>query len=530
MLAIALLTVGVSWGYSSPVGSSPDDNFHLASIWCSATAPADQCRAGGQLADGSVYQDSLRRTVRVPLAVAVNPISCYAGRGLESAECFDDIVNSASPTTLGSSSANAGLYPSGYYEVLGLFVTSHPTRSVLAMRFASWLICTGCVALALCTARVETRRRFLLGIVVTSVPLGVFLFASVNPSAPTIAGVVSTACATQAFFEHGSARRRLAAGAVAVFGALLALSARPDAGFWLIAAVAIVTATQFHRQLWKDRRLVLPAAIAAVSAAVLLSAQFLGTATTTGLGSAQARPGSDVLFRNLTEIPGLWVGSLGTWALGSLDTPLPAICWVGVIASCAAVVLVGLRTLDGAKALALGAALSMITVYPLVLLSADGSVVGEGVQPRYLLPLLPVIVATALVGVHDRRVTFSRAQLNAIAVALTLANGAALHTNLRRYVWGLAEDGFNLDRTKEWWWPAGPGPMSIWVVGTVGFGVAVFLLMSIVDRSTCTVLAEDAAAGRGQPGVGRPRVVIVRRRSTALSPPVARGDPTLTAK
>ena len=39
-----------------------------------------------------------------------------------------------------------------------------------------------------------------------------------------------------------------------------------------------------------------------------------------------------------------------------------------------------------------------------------------------------------------------------IAGALAVANSFALHHNLRRYVTGLDERGFNLDAGREWWW------------------------------------------------------------------------------
>ena len=34
LLLILMLLTGLGWAVSSPVESSPDDNYHLGSIWC----------------------------------------------------------------------------------------------------------------------------------------------------------------------------------------------------------------------------------------------------------------------------------------------------------------------------------------------------------------------------------------------------------------------------------------------------------------------------------------------------------------
>jgi hypothetical protein len=60
-----------------------------------------------------------------------------------------------------------------------------------------------------------------------------------------------------------------------------------------------------------------------------------------------------------------------------------------------------------------------------------------------------------------------------ITIALTLSNSIALHQNIRRYVTGLNEPGFNLNVDGEWWWWSLSGsaitPMTVWVVGTLAF-------------------------------------------------------------
>ena len=56
-----------------------------------------------------------------------------------------------------------------------------------------------------------------------------------------------------------------------------------------------------------------------------------------------------------------------------------------------------------------------------------------------------------------------------VTVAIAVAQAAALHQVLQRYIVGLDQPGFDLDRTVEWWWSWMPGPMLTWVVASLAF-------------------------------------------------------------
>jgi hypothetical protein len=143
----------------------------------------------------------------------------------------------------------------------------------------------------------------------------------------------------------------------------------------------------------------------------------------------------------------------------------------------------GLRSLDRRKGAVLAFSVVPLVLFPLVVLAGDGNVVGDAVQARYFLPFLPVLLAALLhtpAGAAPLR--FRRPQLVVIGVAVALAHSVALHTNLRRYVWGVAEDGFNLDAEREWWWAAGPTPMAVWLVGTIAASAAIACAVGVIDR------------------------------------------------
>jgi hypothetical protein len=116
----------------------------------------------------------------------------------------------------------------------------------------------------------------------------------------------------------------------------------------------------------------------------------------------------------------------------------------------------------------------MVWTIPLYLLQISGFLVGAGFQSRYVMPLIVVLLGIMLLRPAGHPGLFrQKTHLVMIAIALTVSNSIALHQNIRRYVTGLGEPGFNLNAGGEWWWWSLSGsaitPMSVWVVGTLAF-------------------------------------------------------------
>ena len=44
IVVIAAAVAGLAWAISSPIGSSPDEDYHLASIWCPPPVESSGCR------------------------------------------------------------------------------------------------------------------------------------------------------------------------------------------------------------------------------------------------------------------------------------------------------------------------------------------------------------------------------------------------------------------------------------------------------------------------------------------------------
>jgi len=226
---------------------------------------------------------------------------------------------------------------------------------------------------------------------------------------------------------------------------------------------------------------------------LMLSAQT--SAATDGIGGTDGlQPLSALLWNNLLILPALWVGSLGVgWGLGWLDTRLPDVVGMSMVAAAGGLLLWGLGDVRRSKLVAALAALLTISFVPMWILAADRRLVGESVQPRYLLPMLPVLVTICLLPAHRGLRRLQRTQFVVLGCAFALAQSIALHANIRRYVSGQELIGLDLNSQVEWWWPIGVSPMALWLIGSAAFAIVVVIALA---KTAVTV---DQAVENGAP-------------------------------
>ncbi|NLB48084.1 MAG: DUF2142 domain-containing protein [Microbacteriaceae bacterium] len=214
--------------------------------------------------------------------------------------------------------------------------------------------------------------------------------------------------------------------------------------------------------------------IATVGATASTSAPASSVADSAAAGSeasGAAAGGISGLLANLMDLPWLWTGGAGTWGLGWLDTPLPVSVWVLMIGVLIAMVFWGLQASGTRKSIVLVLALIALAVLPLYILWGKNLRVGEWVQPRYLLPLLLIFVGVALYGFAKDHLGISRLQAAVVFAAVAVSNSLALHNNMRRYISGLGDAGFNLNTNIEWWWNMPISPMLVWMGGSAAFAL-----------------------------------------------------------
>lgn len=458
--ALAAVVCGAMWALSSPVGSSPDDNYHQATIWC-VGATEDAAPTTCQLVGTS--EETGGRVVELPALVAAP--NCYAFQPAESAACQKPLRDELIRTE----AVDNGAYPGGFYQVMHLLVRDSIPESILAMRVFNVVLAVGLLGAVALVGTAGVRRLMALTLVPVLIPLGWFILASVNPSSWALSGLTCFGFALHTFFATPHRRRRIAAGVLAGLGLLVALSARGDAPAY--AGVVTVALSVLHwRVLWARKALVVVPAIVAL----VCLWRLLGASQVASIAAASAeteRPLSEVVPNLLLEFPALFSGMFGyAFGLGWLDTPVSAVTAYPVALVIGFLGLTGLGRLSWPKAVAAALVFLPMLVLPLMTLYRTRLIVGESVQPRYILPLMPILLAVLLIDrTSDRTLSISRVQAVVIAVALTVANAAAIYANARRYVTGV--DGPLLIDDLEWWWQSAPPPGTVAAVGGIAFAV-----------------------------------------------------------
>lgn len=458
-----------SWALASPVGAAPDDDYHLVSIWCALGDREGLCAPGEEVDERVVTE----RLVEASLCFAYDPE--------QSAEC-----NLNDTATVSTKRGNfEGAYPPLFYSTMGVFASPNIDVSTISMRLFNAALFVGAVTALLALLRPGQRGPLIWTFAATMVPLGVFIIPSVNPSSWAVLGGLTVWLAAYGFFTAETRWRRIALGALAIILGVMAAGARGDSAVFVAFAGLVAAILTFEKTtIWLKR--------AALSLGLMVIGIFFfftanqatsiagvglsgtgdggGTSAVTGVEEVPVSRWSSLIF-NFIDLPWLWTGGTGTWALGWHDMLVPQTVWVFGIGLIFVMVFWGLRTLNWQKSAALAMGLAGLVVIPLYILFGKALRVGEWVQPRYLLPLLIIFLGVALFGFARDHLGFTRLQTGLMFAMATAANSLALRSNMRRYITGTDGGGFNLNAEIEWWWNLPIQPMTVWVVGSLAFGL-----------------------------------------------------------
>ena len=505
--ALAGATVLLAWLLSSPPGSSPDDGYHLSSIWCARGFDPDRC------IDASP-PGSQRSTGVVIVPAATQAVTCMAGQSTEPASCVYDALALGPDRLATVSGGNVGGERAGiYYRAVSVFVSDDYPRAFFLIRLSNIAVALIGIMLTLAVAPPAVRGAVATTWVVTTVPLGLFLVTSLNSSAWGFVGLTLFWANALTILRTDDRHRRIAAGVLLVVGATMALGARTEAlGHLLFATVALLflglergpSLARTWRRLpvaGRRRTILLSLTITIVSVLALRSLAPLdylrGTLSGTSAGYERLVLGgrSQPLLPLLTELPLLWTGSFGDrFGLGWLDTAMPIIVYVLVLTCFAALLGIGLQGASAWRVAAFGTTVVALFVLPTFTLLSIGAPVGESYQPRHYLPSLMLLLGLALVGSHDRpRVGLARGGVVGISLAMGVAHAVALHTNIRRYTTGLRMDmRLDLNESVGWWWAHGPSPMLTWVLGSIAFTLLAAAALSLLSGRTATATTQPS--------------------------------------
>lgn len=466
-LAIAFFATGVVWSFASPVGSSPDDDYHMASIWCPPPMEASGCRTG--LDENGV------------LGVFVDPMimdgACYAFQAEDSARCQTDIATEGEVLT---TRVDQGGYPPWYYRFMNLAAGEDVARSILAMRLFNVAAAVGLLATLVAMAPAAAGRAMVFALVGSLVPLGMFLVASVNPSSWAITGVTALALALYTLLQARTRRTVGLSSIMVLIAAAMAAGSRGDAAIYVVLVVLAVSVAQGFGSYRRWSRIPAPAAAVVMGVASFLASGHAGAVD--GTRATEAGVAGAVLLSNILDLPDFLQRLFSN--LGWLDTIMPPLVRVNAGVVAAGLLVIGLGVVDRRKLAALALVVGAIIGLPLavaqrnlVLFSA-----GDYPQPRYVLPLLPVVLFLALVPARGGSVRISMTQRAFFYGLIVIAHSVGLLTNLRRYVVGVGNDAGLLD--VQWWWNSPIGPYATWAIGSAAFAIAALVLFAGVRSGT----------------------------------------------
>jgi len=450
----------MAWALASPVGASPDEDYHLTSTWCGHGLRAGVCEIG---------TDPTTRRVSASLLEA----PCFAFKADVSASCQGPGFSGPQGELVQTNRGNfKGDYPPVFYFFTSLFVGNDISFSVIAMRFANAALFVLMIAATYVASSPGLRRPLLLGTAITMVPLGMFIVPSINPSSWAVLSAATLAVSVLGYLTTDERPRRLVLGVLAAIALIIGAGARADAAMYAVIAIGAALILSVRRGGGYLRRAVYPVVLA-----VIATGAYLSTGQSSAVEGGSVQPLSlGAIGRVLIDVPDLWVGALGRWGLGWLDTTMPALVWVSACAIFAGMLYVAVSGAGRRRGIAVGAVALALWIVPAYVQYLAAAPVGTGVQPRYILPLLTILAVIALARIDGMAFRLATGQRWIMVAALSVVNAVALFYNLRRYITGTDVHSFNLDARGEWWWGIPVPPLGVLAVGALAFAVGLVLL------------------------------------------------------
>jgi hypothetical protein len=417
----------------------------------------------------------------------VQASDCYRFDGSVSAGCTATVRNDATLVETTRVNETVHLYPKGYYLAMSAFVGPDTEHSVLMMRLFNAAIAALLLAALLRLVPRGLAAAALGAITVTFIPLGVATIASTNPSAWTIIGIGTYWAFAVAFLRHRNwrDRRGLLLAASTVVAAVLAISSRVDANSYvLIATVLALTVSGWKRALRTPGRLVL---LAALSLAAVITYLTVAPSAVGGEAFAETHAGAGLLLTNLAYLPVLFQGIVGGTQLGWNDTLMPPLIPVVGVVILGALLYRGLQQPTRRILVTSGIAALALVAVPVTFLQMQHLGVGEVVQPRYLLPLLTLLIGVVSLGPRlGVGLDLPRVPQVLLATGLSLGAVLAFWANAHRYFAGSGVGLFDPKVSPEWLSSAG---VPLWIttlgvtVATVTFVSGVFVSIRQVGSS-----------------------------------------------
>ena len=452
-VALAVLLLG-SWAFAAPHGAVGEVDELLVRIWCEET---DFERCAEPIGPSAVDADA--RLVPERLLQQ----RCVQQDRAASAACLDTGAMSGRmiPIVVTAAEGVRGM-PELYVRLHGGAVTGDVDASLARIRLVNVGLFLAVVSFAFVVAGPRVRP-MMIATAVPLVPLGLALIVSLDPVAWTLTGASVTLPMLLTILGPESHGRRVAAGAVALVGALLLLTPPaqpPNRAAPLLALIGvIILAQQVTSRAHADER-----TIAAFALVVLV---LLSSVVRSLLPAPFLHPASDAALRGLAED--------GPQFLGRATLALTIMLTVAAL-----VMLAGLRRQGPFGWVLFGAA---ATVGSILAVGTDVDAISTStVGPDVFLPTLVVLVGVATLTRSTTGPLLPGRAAHLLAGVVTVAHAFALRGRIDRFV-APVDDRGGWPLRVEWWWDIPVGPDLVWVVGSLAMaGLAVLATPHLTEE------------------------------------------------
>lgn len=486
-----------AWAIASPIGSSPDEDFHQAMLYCAA-GEKDSCLANG---DRYGHCFTMRPTV---------PGSCQDYRDLD--EPLASKIKPSETLTL-------------YYDIGRALVSDSLEKTTINIRVMNTLLAVLMFTLALVLTVPQYRPQLYISLVVGAVPASLFFLTSLSPSAWAI---ISAAAVIGPFLSF--AARAVHAGEVTtqraqslllqtgrlvfvILALLIGLGSRYESFLWtpiiVFFSIAIVLFTQGPIRFKRSTLVALSLLLVILTLGITFVFSERASISPTQLFAILFTEGVSwwVIEKSLNTLLGVMslTGVPGA-ELGTHDVPMPALVSFLVSAAVGGILLRSISSAQRASNIIFFCLLILLAALVIVLWSTKD---WDYYQPRYFLPIFYFVLFVAAIGIPSNQLKSERKYWSLILIASILAYSVALLTTLLRFIYGLEFQDTRYPLGKEalvtnpwdlysattpFWWLGGPSwlsPFITWVAGSVSFFIAVMLGWRVVSRKTDSTTTES---------------------------------------
>ena len=456
-----LIILGLCWTFASPIGSAPDEDFHLTTIWC-LKGENNLCNFG--------VSDSRK----VPAIWSSWP-PCYVNwpNSDKSAEC---LTNLELPLQLVATNrySRPGEDPILFYQVMNSFAGDNPINSVNFMRFFNVLISSFLFFLAIYVAPFIVKRALILSWGLALIPIGIFNIASTNPSSWTITGIGTLWAFLLSLIFHRKSRNKMFYLSITGFllSLIISLGSRNDSRIYVLVTFIAVALLFITKKRIIDRiKLVIFLLVIFIS----ITSAVLWKFRLNFMYPSWYYPGAliekdqpNAFLALILEFPSFFLGLLGgpipatdltkrdlfenfAYGISWSDFSFPSAVGILLGISFMSIISISINKSSLPKIFSLTFMFFTTMAIIVYVRGLNPEINDAQITPRYILPLFLLLVGIALLSTTTNSYLIGPVQSMAVTTLLTIGGSVAWLVTISRFAIGPNDAFTNFFQSSEWW-------------------------------------------------------------------------------